>query len=527
VNAAPLEPSGVMRDAPGVHRAPDAGVALAIRGLTKSFGAFRALDDVSLDVRDGEILGLIGENGAGKSTLLNIVCGVLQPEAGEVALYGAPHAPGSYRDAMDAGVFRVYQEPALIPTLTVEQNLVLGIEDRFSRFGFLRRRAIRAAVEEALSILGGLARPDQLSGHCDANTRQAIEIVTAVFASRALGIERPLILLDEPTAALVGEEMNVLFDVLARLRGSATFVFVTHRLKEIGEQCDRAYVLKDGKVVAEVDSVADERRLHSLMVGRDRVADYYAESGQGEQFGDVALHIDGLSGPRFRNVSFEVREGELVGIAGVVGSGKESLGEVLAGARARTAGRIVIGGVEQAHDRPWERRRARLAYVPLDRHADGMIGSFPLSWNVSLPSLGAPSLRHGPLIASKRERAVARLWIDRLGIRTRSEESLLSSLSGGNQQKTVIAKCLQSGARVLVLDNPTRGVDAGAKGEIYLILRSVAEEGIGMVIVSDDLLELIGLCNRVLVMKDGELRADIPAPVVAKPSEEHIVAEMV
>jgi ribose transport system ATP-binding protein len=500
--------------------------ALRITGVSKTFGVFAALRNVSLRVGDGEVVGLIGENGAGKSTLLNILCGVLPADDGEVELHGKPYRPRAYRDAMEAGLFRVYQEPAFVPTMSVAENLVLGFEDRFSTGGLLQRRRIRRAARETLEPLGALVRPDQAMAACDANTQQAIEILRALLASQVLGIERPVILLDEPTAALVADEIAVLFQIMERLREQATFVFVSHRLHEIQTKCDRAYVMKDGAIVAEVGPSTPVGELHSLMVGRERSEDYYLQSRRREPGEHDSVVAAGLGGPRFSDIDLSVREGEVLGVAGLVGSGKEELGKVLVGALRRSDGTVSLDGRAQSTDVPFARLRGGLGYVPQDRQSESVIASFPVSTNLTLSALRLGKCERHGFVSPKLEREATERWIGRLSIRTQSPTSVMSSLSGGNQQKVVMARALESGARSLVLDNPTRGVDAGAKGEIYGLIRDLADDGVAIVLISDDLPELIGLSNRILVLRDGEAQRVVDVPDGGLP-EQRLIAEMV
>jgi ribose transport system ATP-binding protein len=494
---------------------------LEVRNATKSYRGFLAIDDVSISLHDGEVLGLIGENGAGKSTLLNVICGAISADEGEMTVRGEPYAPRSYHDAMSHGVFRVYQEPALVPVLTVRENLVLGVEQQFSRWGMLKRRTIRRAAAEVLRPLGDLVSADQLVATCDRNTRQTIELLRAVFASRVLGIERPIILLDEPTAALMGSELTILFETLARLRGEASFVFVTHRLAEIHEHCDRAYVMKDGAIAAEVPAKASEAELHRLMVGRVRADDYYAQEAQTPAGDDVVLQVDGLCGDGFNDVGFTLHAGEILGVAGVVGSGKESLGRVLAGIARPKAGSIEHAAGSQ------RREGAIVGYVPSDRINEGVVEIFSVAGNISLSSLAYPPIRRGFFISRAQEKAVAAKWIANLGVRTRSGSAQMNQLSGGNQQKVVLGRVLQTGARVVVLDNPTRGVDAGSKAEIYVLVRGLVANGLGVVFIADELPEVIGLSSRILVMKDGTPVSEMNAQPGGKPEEEILIADMV
>jgi ribose transport system ATP-binding protein len=504
----------------------ESGSLLSVSSVTKSYGGFRALSDVSIRVETGEVVGLIGENGAGKSTLLNVICGATQPDTGSMKVRSAPYAPQNYREAMDHGVFRVYQEPALVPTLKIYENMVLGLEDKFSSHGLLRQRMIKRETFRALEVIRDLVDPERITYTYESNVRQVVDILRAMFAAKVMGIPHPIIMLDEPTGALFGQEIDILFDTIKRLRGDAAFVFVSHRLQEINDVCDRSYVVKDGSIVAEVDRGTSETELHALMVGRARSVDYYVESQQRDDVADVVLSVKELSGRLFKGVSFDIHAGEILGVSGVVGSGKEQLGRVVAGAERRSGGSLAIAGRHQTTDTPVDRKAAGVGYLPADRAGEGVVSPFNVIWNLTLASLQGEVAR-GPFLSPARERSVAERWIDRLSIRLSSPGSLITSLSGGNQQKVVLAKWLEADMRLLVLDNPTRGIDAGAKFEIYTLLRSLAASGMGLMLVSDDLLELVGLSHRILVMKDGEIAADLPAPAHAKPDEATVIARSV
>jgi ribose transport system ATP-binding protein len=425
---------------------------------------------------------------------------------------------------MARGVFRVYQEPAFVPVLTVRENMVLGLERRFVRRGLLSGRQVHAAVSAALEPLEGLVDLNSPISACDRNTQQAIEILRALLASRVLGTSHPIILLDEPTASLVGHDLTILFDTLERLRGAASFVFVSHRLSEINDHCDRAYVLKDGKLTSEVAAGTSEAELHRLMVGRERSEDYYLEGEQGGPGAERLLVVDELTGDGFHEVSLAVNAGEIVGIAGVVGSGKEQLGRAIAGLAKTKRGRVIVTGKDGTERLP---APGHVGYVPSDRQAEGAMELFSVARNISMSSLAEPPLRRGPFVSRAREREVARQWVQRLSIRTSSVDTPMGDLSGGNQQKVVLSRVLQTGVRVLVLDNPARGIDAGAKADLYRLLRTLAAEGHGIVLIADELPEVIGLSSRVLVMKDGRVRRSFDADPHDKPLEPTLISEMV
>jgi len=497
---------------------------LATHGVGRVFDTTRVLDDVSIEVFAGEIVGLIGENGAGKSTLMDIMCGVLEPTDGVVRIDGDDVELGTLIDGAERGIFRVFQEQSLIGRVSVAVNLCLGAEERFSTAGVFRASKARAHARTLLDDLGLDYDVDRAVGDYSFGERQLLEIARAVSLSRIFQTSHPVILMDEPTAALSGGELAIFFDLLVRLREAGTaFVFVSHRLPELLEHSDRLYVLKDGAVVDEVPPTTTEAQLHRLMVGRERADDVYQKSRQAGPSSVVRLTAAGVTAPGLQPTDLQVRAGEIVGVGGLLGSGKNQLAAALFGA-ADSAGSVAIDGVDVGRSVS-SRVKARMGYIPLHRHAEGASLGLSIAENINEVRLGTqPGLgirRHS------RETAEARTWADRLRVRMRSVDQRVRTLSGGNQQKVVFAKWLSQGAEVIVANNPTRGVDAGAKEEIYQLLRDLTADGAAVVLVSDDLLELIGLSDRILVMHDGAVTGEIPSPKGQPASEEAVVALMV
>jgi ribose transport system ATP-binding protein len=503
---------------------------LIARGVTKRFEAATAVDRVDLDIGAGQVVGLIGENGAGKSTLLNVLSGIVVPDAGSMELDGRPFQPSGYAEAAARGIARVFQEQALIPNLRVYENMLLSHEARFTRFGQLVRR--RAMIDLAQAIVDEAGIGVDVTWPTSAlsfSKRQLVEITRACLVpSRVLGIERPLVLLDEPTASLDKADEAVFFALLDRMRSVASFLFVSHRLTEVLRVSDIVYVLKDGHVVARLDAgETDERRLHGLMVGRARDADYYHESQQAAAGDAMILEARGLRrAGAYADVRLALRRGEILGIGGLLDSGKSELGKGLAGVDPPDAGEVRIGA--GAWRRPDVGRALSdgIGYVPSERLAEGIIADFPVAWNISLASgadLFASALG---LWRSAREGEVAARMIDDLDIRGARPGVACRKLSGGNQQKVVLARWLCRSVRLLILDNPTRGVDAGAKEEIYGILRRLTAAGIAIVLITDELLELIGLSNRILIMQHGRITGTVDAPTDAKPTEVELVRLM-
>jgi ribose transport system ATP-binding protein len=501
---------------------------LRVEGLSKSFGPVAVLQDVSFAVPTRSIIGLVGENGAGKSTLFNILTGLIRPDHGAVFFKGRPFRPRSYKEAFAAGVSRVFQEQALILSAPVYENLLLSQEHRFTRFGQLvDRRAMIRMAERIVEDAGINIDVRRNAGAFDFSKRQAIEIARACVAPRHLmGIEDPLVLLDEPTSTLDREDETAFFDLLRRLRRQASFIFVSHRLTEVRDISDTIHVMKDGRLVGTLGPrEADEKTLHGLMVGRERADDYYhLDRQQAVAERPVVCRVQGLSGAEFRDISIELRRGEIVGIGGLLDSGKSALGSAIAGVRPPSGGTVTLDGLPSS--RPSIRRFVRhgLGYIPAERLVQGIIPGLGLAMNLTLPSAD----RYSPKLVWRRglERRAAEAAIRTMDIRSGTPTVPLSDLSGGNQQKVVLARWLQRDLRVLVLDNPTRGVDAGAKEEIYRHIRGVTEAGVGVILITDELAELIGLANRILVMQRGRVVIEIPAPPDAKPTEHDLIAHM-
>ncbi|MBI3213110.1 MAG: sugar ABC transporter ATP-binding protein [Mycobacterium sp.] len=506
---------------------------LQARGIVKSFGANRALKGVDLSVGDGEVVGLIGENGAGKSTILNIISGVLPYDSGSLTLDGSEIAPKTYQEANRLGIFRVFQDAALVDSLAVYENVFFGWERLFrSRSGGLDRRALRRAASAALEKAGvdgvDVGAP---AGRLTPGQKQSVDIARVTALAQLLEVERPVVLFDEPTTALDSEHEDNFLLLLQQLRGVASVVFVSHRLPEILATTDRITVFKDGESVADRPTAGtDENELHRLMVGRIRTANYYREHLQHAVAADTAprLIVESISGAGIlQDASLQVAPGEIVGLAGTEGSGKRVLGEIIAGVVQPSSGRVLLEGREITGG-IGDHVRAGIAYVPPDRAEKGLITSSSIVDNIQLASLHDTfATRRTGLWALGRARKVAQRYVDELGIVTQDLDTPVSSLSGGNAQKVLIAKWLLRQPDVLVLDEPTQGVDTGAREGIYDLLRTVAASGTSVVLVSDDLPELIGLSNRVVVITGGRVVADVAAPADAKPQEHDLIALMI
>lgn len=493
-------------------------------GASMIFDTNVVLQDVSVSVRAGEIVGLIGENGAGKSTLMDIMCGVVRPTVGDVLIGDEQVSLHSPVDAAKRGIYRVFQEQSIIARLPVYVNLCLGAESHFSTFGVFRKHAALAHAREVLRELGLPFEVDRPAADYSFGERQLMELARAVSLSMIHRTASPVILLDEPTAALSGRELELFFALLSRLKAAGmAFLFVSHRLTELLTHSDRLYVMKDGSLVAEVPPETSEAALHRLMVGRERADDMYQKDRQCGAGSEVRLRANALSAAGLEATSFEVRAGEVVGVGGLLGSGKNQLAAALFGA-TDYRGVVEIDGIPMSA-RLADRVSAGAGYIPLHRHAEGASLGLSVTQNVSEVALGRGSDLRFRSPRSERHRAQS--WIARLGIRVSGPDQLLRTLSGGNQQKVVFAKWLSEGAGVIIADNPTRGVDAGAKEEIYSILRDLTAGGGSVILVTDDLAELIGLSDRILVMHDGAVVGSLDSPPDNPAREEEVVSLMV
>jgi ribose transport system ATP-binding protein len=465
---------------------------LAGRGLTKRFPGVVAVDGVHLDVEPGRVTVLLGENGAGKSTLGRILAGVYRPDAGEMTLLGRAYDPASPAEAIAAGIGLIHQETSLLPGLSVAENVFLGRQP--IRRGLVAYRAMRAAARQHLEAVGLRVDPAAPVSRLSVAARQQVEI------AKALSLEARILLLDEPTAALGPDEAERLFAIVGDLREQGVgFVYITHRLAEVSRVGDRVVVLRDGRRVASWDRAdVHAEELIEAMVGR-RVDQVFPEPPEPRD--QEVLRVEDLAvAGAYSGVSFSLRRGEVLGIAGLVGAGRTTLARTLFGAQRPTAGRILVEGRDVRLHHPADAVAAGIVLVPEDRKEQGLVLGLPLQDNVALPSL--EDLARGGIIRPSALRRLAERLSARLGIRGRPRQPA-RTLSGGNQQKAVLAKWLPREPRVIVLDDPTRGIDVGAKAAIYELIRDLAAGGAGIVLISSELPEVLGLSHRVLVLSRG------------------------
>jgi rhamnose transport system ATP-binding protein len=479
-------------------------------GISKRFGATQALDDVSLELLPAEAHALVGENGAGKSTLVKILAGVHQPDTGQIELSGTPvqiHGPAHARAL---GIAVIHQEPRLFPDLTVAENVFLGHQPT-TRFGGIDWRTMQRSAARLFGELEVAIAPDSPVRGLSMADQQLVEI------AKALSLDARILIMDEPTASLSLHEVERLFSIVRPLRDRGLAVlFVSHRLEEVFQLCERATVLRDGKhVVTAPTSQLSTADLIRHMVGRDVTLFPPAATAPG----GVLLEVRDLTRQGvFRDISFNVRAGEIVGFAGLVGAGRTEVARVLFGIDRAESGEIRLQGRHVRFESPAEALDAGLAYVPEDRHQQGLVLDFPIASNISLPIL--PRLFPQWFVDRRAERSLAERYAAQFRVRMTDVEQLVSALSGGNQQKVVIAKWLATEPRVLILDEPTRGIDIGAKVEVHRIIGELAASGLGIMLISSDLPEVLAMSDRILVMHEGRLTAELSR---AEATEERVM----
>lgn len=474
---------------------------LSMSGISKRFGATQALDNVALSVPAGRVLALIGENGAGKSTLMKIISGAHAPDSGTMLLGDAPYAPDGPHEARLAGVSMIYQELNLARDLSVEDNIMLGQEcRRFGRAGFaiLDRMAQREKVQAALRLLGHPdLRPETPVGELSIAVQQLVEI------ARALVADSKVIVFDEPTSSLTKQDVESLFTVIRKLRKKGLgIVYISHFLEEIRQVCDCYAVLRDGRSVGQGELAGTtDSQIVSLMVGRN-VSDLFPTVPHTP--GEVLLKIDQLSGERSpQGVTLEIRRGEILGLSGLIGAGRTELARCLFGLDPVANGTVTVGEITPAATTS-ARIAAGLGLVSEDRKTEGLAQTRSIADNMTYSRL-RPYTRFGWLDLNRRREEVVR-WMSRLQVKAASPEQTIGELSGGNQQKVAIARVLHQQADILLLDEPTRGIDVGTKSEIYRLMGELAAEGKAIIFISSYLTELMAVCDRIGVMSRGQLR---------------------
>jgi inositol transport system ATP-binding protein len=507
--------------------APATSPLLEVVGVSKQFAGVRALDDVSLEVRSGEIHGLLGENGAGKSTLLKILSGAHPPSSGHIRFGGTDYRPIDPNDAKHHGIVTIYQELSLIPTLTLAENIFVGRAPK-GRLGLIDWRRMREEARQIIARVGLSLDPVTPVAALSVAEQQLVEI------ARALSIESRLIIMDEPTSALTETEVQSLLKIMDRLRAEGVAImFVTHRLEEAAAICDRATVLRDGRVAGNLvrsDGPIPINQMIERMVGR-AASELYARPTQRATAGKVRLAIRGLRTARdpsapnaivIDGVDLDVRAGEILGVAGLVGSGRTELARVIFGADPIAGGTITLDGEPIAPRSPADALALGIGLVPEDRKQQAIFAMLSILNNFSVATLDRFSNRLG-VMSDRRERAALAEYRKTLSIRMASPEQTIDGLSGGNQQKVILARWLARDPKVLIVDEPTRGVDVGAKAEVHQILVQLAARGIAVLMISSELPEVLAVSDRIVTMRQGRITGDMPA---IEANEEKLMALM-
>ena len=494
---------------------------LELHRISKSYPGVDALRRVSLAVGAGEVLGLVGENGAGKSTLIRVVSGAERPDRGRIEFKGEAATFASPADARQSGIAVIHQELSLVPQLSVRENLFLGAG--WARRGIVRRRWEEQEARRLLGLLETDIDPDARCSDLSLGARQAVEI------AKALALEPRLLILDEPTAALSPREARALLrQVRAVARRGAAAIYVSHRLGEIEAIADRVAVLRDGELVHWIDRPGptgggdvrpplDRDEMIEAMVGRSLSTEFPARLPGA--LGETRLEVRGLAGGgRVRDVSFDIRRGEVLGLAGLVGAGRTEVARMVSGAMASDGGEVRLDGRRLDLRTPRQAIRNGICLLPEDRRGQGLVLSRSARANFALPNLDRFRRVRG-LVDRRLERRAFSRWREQLDIRLARSGQRVATLSGGNQQKVVIARWLERGAQVVLFDEPTRGIDVGARYEIYGWIRRIASEGKAVLLISSELEEVLGMSDRVLVMHDGRIRGEIPDPGRADPAD--------
>lgn len=467
-------------------------------GINKSFSGVHVLKDIHLNVRKGEVHALMGENGAGKSTLIKILSGVYSRDSGTVKVKGEEVAFANPKDAEERGINIIHQELNIIPHLTVTQNMFLGKELTYGKFGFLNKKAMKEATLESLKELGVTnINPEEPAGNLSVGQQQMIEI------ARALATKSELIIMDEPTAALTDREIEILFQVVNSLRErGVSIIYVSHRMEEIFQICDRITVLRDGEYIG-TENIKDTSfdEVVRMMVGRELGERFPTRSSE---IGEVIFEVEDLEIKNlFEKVNFEVRAGEILGIAGLMGAGRTEIMETIFGYRKKSKGTVKLNGKELVIKHPLDAIKAGLAFITEDRKDKGLVINASIRENIALTNINSISSKG--VISKTRETELVNKLMKKLHVRAAGMNQEVKRLSGGNQQKVVIAKWIGINPKVLLLDEPTRGVDIGAKKEIYSIMNELSENGVAIIMVSSELPEVLGVSDRIMVIHEGKV----------------------
>lgn len=498
------------------------------QNIGKQYPGTNALQGVNLEIYPGEVVALIGENGAGKSTLLKIITGVEPPSTGSMEMRGAAYSPKNPIEANKMGVGMVFQEQSLIQNLTVGQNIFLGQEKKYKKLCFINWAKMYQDAEDVLKPVNPQkVKADKKIRALDLATRQMIEIAKVLNIVKNAAGRGSMILLDEPTSVLNDQEVKQLFEQIRRMKDAGnSVIFVSHRLDEVLEIADRIYVFKDGKNVGVVTKEeANEMLLYEKMVGRTTTGEYFKVDRQSVPGEDVLLEVKNLGQKGyFKDVSFKLHKREIIGICGVIGSGKEQLCAVLCGDEPPTQGEILVKGEVRHFASPHEALQSGIISIPRERREEGIVGILSISDNMFMSNYEV--VKKNGFISKSKQRAQSQEWIRKLNIKASGSNEKISRLSGGNAQKVIFSRVLSCGAEVLILNNPTRGVDIGAKEDIYSLIRDITAKDLAVILLGDTLDECIELSSKVIVMKDGLVTMEYDAAPSNKPEQLDIVKYM-
>jgi len=482
---------------------------LEIRNISKAFPNVQALDDVSLDIRPGEILAFVGENGAGKSTLLKIINGDYQADSGSFSIDGEVLSFSNPKQAHDTGIRVIYQEPEIVPGVDVPENIWIG--ELPKRFGLIDRHELNEKAQKRLLEYGfeNILPIDLMGDELSSAQRQLVEIM------RALKSGVRVLALDEPTSSLTDDEVENLFTLVRRLRDEGVaIIYVSHRLNEIKRLCDRVAVLRDGKLVAvNLAEELSENNIVQLMVGRDLTDVFQRRPSVTDQ---IALQVENLQSNWHHDISFHINVGEVVGFSGLIGAGRSELAKVIFGEFPIDSGQIYLSGEKISIRRPDDAIAKGIGFAPEDRKQEGLILIRSVLENTSIAILRWIS--RFTFVRKKMERSIVREFVDKLSVRTPSLEQEVGKLSGGNQQKVVLSRWLAAKPKVLILDEPTRGIDVGAKAEIYRLIDELANNGLAIMFISSELPEILGLSDRIYVMQNGRITGELLGPEATEES---------
>lgn len=489
-----------------------------LKAIDKKFPGVHALKSIDFHIRRGEIVGLVGENGAGKSTLMKVIYGAYQPDGGQILIDGRTVRFANPRQAMEKGIGMVFQEQSLIANLTVMENIFLGYEAQFIRLGVINWKAMAEAAKAQLAKVKLDIDPATVTSQLSFAQRQLVELAKVLTLEERVDGDL-VILLDEPTSVLAEDEVKLLFRLVRELTSRASFIFVSHRMDEVLDLSDRIYVMKDGQVVDVVErGKAEIEAIQHKMVGRNVDKAYYREQRQKPyDAGRVLVDMKGVSLPgRIRDISLTLHAGEVLCLVGTEGSGREAILRTIFGMLSPVEGAVALKGRQVTRFTPQHSVAEGVGYVPRERKVEGIVSGMNVFENMTLSQMGRYST--AGVLKVGAEKALARDWIGRLSIKAHSEYADCGNLSGGNQQKVVLAKWRSGGSDIMLLDHPTRGLDIGAKEDVYDMIRDMCDDGVGVILVADTLEEAIGLSHTIITLKDGVIQARFDCPPGAKPT---------